>query len=489
MQYGKHRLLETIPAALVWGTLAFAIALSFIAPIWAIGFIIVFDLYWMYRVLYFIVFVIHAWRQHRKAEATDWMARLQEDVHHWEEFYHLVFLPTYKEPVEIIDATLRQIQNSTYPNKKIMIVLAGEGRDEQNFKANAALIKKKYKGVFGQFFTTVHPTELPNEIPGKGSNLNYAGKQVQAKLDKLDIPYERVIASSFDVDTVVHEQYFAHLTHTFGTVERPQRASYQPVIVFNNNIWESPAPIRISAFGTTFWLFGELARPHRMWTFSSHSMPFKMLVDVGFWEKDMVSEDSRIFLQGVRRYKGDYRVEPLYLPVSMDAVAGTGYAQSLKALYKQQRRWAWGVEHFPYMVSNVLPDKRIPFKIRFRLIWNHVEGMFTWATAPLLIFIMGWLPLELAKSNASAIAHNAPFTLEWIMRIAALGILFSGALSFSLLPARPKQVTPWTWLMMLAQWLLLPVTFVLFGAFPSIDAQTRLALGKYLGFNVTKKKR
>lgn len=478
-----------IPAILVWGTFVVALALSFFAPILAIQVIIVFDLYWMYRVLYFIVFVVHAWRQHRRAEATDWMARLQSEVHDWESYWHVIFLPMVKEPVEIVDETLRTIQACTFPNARIMIVLAGEARAHDHFAKVTRLMEKKYGSVFGRFFVTEHPADLPDEIPGKGSNLHYAGARVQEELDRMGIMYERAIASSFDVDTVVHKQYFAHLTHTFATVANPQRTSYQPVIVFNNNIWESPAPIRISAFGTTFWLFGELARPHRMWTFSSHSMPFKMLVDVGFWEKDIVSEDSRIFLQGVRRYQGDYRVVPLYLPVSMDAVAGSGYADSLVALYKQQRRWAWGVEHFPYIIQHILRDRRIAFLTRWRLVWNHLEGMFTWATAPIVIFIMGWLPLRLAANSPIVIAHNAPFTLEWIMRVAALGILFSGALSFSLLPRRPNRVKRWTWLVLIAQWALLPVTFILFGAIPAIDAQTRFALGKYLGFNVTKKRR
>lgn len=487
--YGKHRFLEMIPALLVWGTIAIAIVLSFTAPIVAIGIIIVFDLYWMYRVLYFIVFVIESWKEHRIAEATDWILLLKTEVIDWDKYWHVIFLPTYKEPIEIIDATMRQLKNTKYPTDRMIIVLAGEERDHEQFQKNAELIKKKYGKSFAHLLITEHPKDLPDEMPGKGSNLNYTGKLLKDFIDKLGIRYEDVIASSFDVDTVVHQQYFAHLTYLYATVEDPTRASYQPVIVFNNNIWESPAPVRISAFGTTFWLFGELARPERLWTFSSHSMPFKMLVDVGFWQKDIVSEDSRIYLQAAKKYKGDYRVVPLYLPVSMDAVTGRNYWESMKALYKQQRRWAWGVEHFPYLVEEFWKDKTIALRIRLKLLWNHVEGMFTWATAPLLIFILGWLPIHVAESSTEALVHNAPFTLEWIMRVAAFGILFSGLLSFSLLPPRPKHVGKHTWLILFLQWAMLPVTFILFGALPAIDAQTRMALGKYLGFNVTKKGR
>lgn len=489
MQYGKHRIWEIIPGAIVWTTFALAFISSFFAPVIAIAFIVVFDLYWMYRVLYFIFFVLHAWRKHKEAKSIDWMKRLNEDDVDADRLWHMVFLPMVKEPLEIVDATMREIEQSSFPNERIIVVLAGEGRVHDHFKSVSERIQQKYANTFGHLIITEHPGDLPDEIPGKGSNLNYSGKVVKEYVDRLGIPYEDIIVSSFDVDTMVHTQYFAHLAYIYSQDENPTRASYQPVVVFNNNIWESPAPVRISAFGTTFWLLGELARPERLWTFSSHSMPFKMLVDVGFWQKDIVSEDSRIFLQASKRYKGDYRVEPLYLPVSMDAVSGKGYVDSMKALYKQQRRWAWGVEHFPYLMEEFWKDKTIPLGKRVQFVWNHLEGMFTWATAPVLIFILGWLPMQLAQNNPDVIVHNAPFTLQWLMAIATIGIVFSGAVSISLLPPRPKTMKKWWWVVMIIQWALLPITFILFGAFPAIDAQTRMMLGKYLGFNVTKKAR
>jgi hypothetical protein len=178
----------------------------------------------------------------------------------------------------------------------------------------------------------------------------------------------------------------------------------------------------------------------------------------------------------------------MFLPVHMDAVEGDGYWDSLKALYKQQRRWAWGVEHFPYMLEKFRGNKLIPRHLKWKFIFNHMEGMYTWATAPLLIFILGYLPFYVhSGSGATALFTNSPFTLELMMQVATVGVFVSGFFSFLFLPSRPQDIRPWTWLIMVLQWVMLPVTFILFGAFPAIDAQTRMMLGKYLGFNVTKK--
>ena len=478
------------PGLLVWGTFGFALALSFFQPLWVIIFIIVFDLLWLFRVLYFNLFVVISWSQYRRARKTDWQQRLML-VPGSARVRHLVLLPTFQEGYEIIRSALRSLKENTTPNDRFFVVLGGEEADQEAFEKIVRRAQQEFGSVFGYFTTTIHPKDRPQEIPGKGSNLHWMGHQLEARLKERfpDVKDEDIVVSAFDIDTVAHPQYFSYLTYLYCTVENPTRSSYQPIALFSNNIWSANAPVRIGAFGTTFWLFGELTRAERLWTFSSHSMPWKMLKDVGFWQKDIVSEDSRIFMQAFLHYHGAYRVTPMFLPVSMDAVTGETYWESMKALYVQMRRWAWGVEHLPFIIDAFKHDSQIPWRKKAQYVFNHIEGMYTWATAPIIMFVLGWIPLWVAKGQTNALIQAAPFTLEQLMQFAMVGIFISAVMSLALLPARPREVRRHTWIIMGLQWILLPITFILFGSFPAIDAQTRLMTGRYLGFHVTKKTR
>ena len=335
-QYGQHRLLEMIPGGLVWLTFLLAVGLSFFSPSGAVVFIIVFDLYWLFRVVYFVVYLFFSWRTYKRDVQIDWFAKVQE-LPDWRRVYHLILLPTYKESYDILRAALKSLEQAVYPKDHLIVVLGGEERDHANFQRHADRLRKEFSSHFFQLIFTEHPAGLANEIPGKGSNLNWMGQALKPLIETLNIPAENIVVSAFDVDTVTHPQYFARLTQLYLTVPNPTHSSYQPLTTFSNNIWSATSPVRVASFGTTFWMLTELSRYERMWTFSSHSMPWKMLLDVGFWEKDMVSEDSRIFLQALLHYHGDYRVTPMFLPVSMDAVSGKTYKESLVALYKQQR--------------------------------------------------------------------------------------------------------------------------------------------------------
>lgn len=484
------RFFEVIPGLLVWTTLIGAVVVSFVKPLWAIYFIILFDLYWLLRVMYLLTYLVISWRTYRHHTAVSWLSQAST-LPRFNAIYHLIILPTYKEPLSVLRASIRSLAGVNYPKRRFIVVLAGEERDRINFEANAAAIKTEFGKTFHSLLITLHPANIVGEIAGKGSNINWAGHRAQELIDKLGIPYEDVIVSTFDVDSCAHPEYFAYLTHTYLTIPDPLHASYQPVAVYNNNIWDSPAINRVVANSTTFWLLTDLARPERLFTFSSHSMPLRALVDVGFWQNDIVTEDSRIFLQCFVRYAGNYRVVPMYLPISMDTVYTGSLWRSIVNQYKQQRRWAYGVENFAYMAWHFWRSNTIPFLRKFRYLWNQLEGVYSWATAPLVIFLLGRLPLTFANTEVKStlIAYNAPFALEWLMNLAMVGLLFSAIFSTILLPPRPRGHHWVKYTSMVGQWLLFPLCMIVFGSVPAVDAQTRLMFGKYLGFWVTEKQR
>jgi len=435
-------------------------------------------------------FMITSYVRFRRTIKVNWLDKVQAQPG-WQDYYHLIFIPTYKEPYEVLASSFRALINNRYPLNKFIVVFAGEEADKYNFLNVARKIKAEFGDCFLKLLITVHPTNIEGEMAGKGSNIAYAGQQAQQFIDELNLPYDKVIVSSFDSDTCVHPQYFTYLTYTYITHPNPTRVSYQPLAIFNNNVWDSPSLTRVISYSTTFWLLGEQSRPERMFTFSSHSMSFKALVEVGFWQSDIVTEDSRISMQCVMEYDGDYEVVPLFLPVSMDVVLGRTFWQTLKAQYVQQRRWAYGVENFPYMVWNFVRNKKIPFIKKFRYIFNQTEGVYSWATAPILIFILGQLPIWIANTRGytSVVAQSAPDILQALMTAAMTGLFIQAILSSTLLPPRPKKYKRWKWVLMLIQWALVPLTLIAFGSIPATDAQTRLMLGKYLGFHVTEKVR
>jgi len=487
-----YRTFEIIPGALAWTTLISLIFLSFIKPLFIAIFIIIFDLLWITRISYLYLHLGGAFKKMRENMKINWLEKIEKiKDKNWKDIYHLIILPFYKEDISIINSNLDGLLNSNFPVKeKFIVVLSGEERAGDYPKKILEKIKKEYQNKFFQFLTLIHPN-LPNELPGKGSNIAWAGKKAKELIDKLKIPYENIIVSAFDIDTIVPKDYFARLTYVWLTTPNNLRASYQPVPLYINNIWQAPMFSRILSFSTTFWNLLNQERPEKLTTFSSHSMSFKALVDVDFWQKNIVSEDAGIFFRCFLRYDGDYRVEPLHYPIFMDANLGPTFRQTMKNVYKQQRRWAWGVEGLPYLLFGILKNKSIPLKKKLSKALFYLEAFWSWSTNSFIIALLGWLPIVAGgtKFKESIMSLNLPFATGIPLRSSLIFLIFSAIFSIMLLPPKPKHFGKTKIVWMFLQWFLMPVIFLSFIALPGIDAQTRLMLGKYMGFWVTPKKR
>ncbi|MFH1565450.1 MAG: glycosyltransferase family 2 protein [bacterium] len=438
-----------------------------------------------------------SWYRLRIDAKVDWRKNVEDlkdkSAKNYLDYYHLIILPTYKESLEVILDSFKSLISVDYPLDRFIVVLSGEDRDVENFNKIYPVIEKEFSHYFKKLIINIHELKS-DELAGKGANSVSAAIKAKKFIDEINIDYEKVVVSNFDIDTKPSREYFCYLIYKYLTQENPTHCSYQPLSVFNNNIWEVPIFNRVVSYSTTFWLLTDLSRTERLFTFSSHSMSFDTLVKVGYWQKDIVTEDSRICLQGMNYYS-DYKVVPMYTTVSLDAVQGSNFLQSMKNQYKQIRRWAWGVENFPYMATTFSKNPQMPLAKKIRYIWNQTEGIYSWATAPILMLVVGYLPLYVGRDSLQSMAlfQNAPKIMKLLMNIGMVGLLFSAIINVMMLPPLPKK-NKWhsglyKYLVMLLQWLFLPFTMIVFGSIPAVDAQTKLMFGKYLGFNVTEKVR
>jgi hypothetical protein len=486
------RFLEIMPGILSWLTILLAFFLSWKKPILVVFFIIAFDIYWLLKAIFFIFHQGFSFKRMKKNFKINWLQKLDGlPLRDWHKIHHLVILPFYKEKIGILRSTFQALKNSHYSLHKLIVVLAAEERAGESALESAEKIEKEFASDFLKLLITIHPQNILGEIAGKGSNATWAGREAQKLINELKIPYENIIISALDIDTQVYPDYFACLTYHYLTCKDPLHSSFQPIPVYDNNIWDAPAISRVIAMGATFWHMIQQERAERMSTFSSHAMSFKALVEMDFWTTKNVSEDSRIFWQSMLFYNGNYQTIPLYYPVAMDANLADNFWQTIKNVFKQQTRWSWGVENVPYFTFGCIKNKAMALKKKLYHCFNHWEAFWSWATNSLLIFLLGWLPLVLGgrEFSQTMLAYNLPRTTRLIMTLAMIGLVASAFYTLRLLPPRPAKYKKRKYIWMILQWFLVPITMIVFSAIPALISQTRLMLGKYMGFWMTEKER
>jgi len=531
-----QRALEVIPGTLTWITLIGMPIFSFFLPVWVAVFVILFDIYWIHRTIFISAYSVSAYKKLLRGKNTDWWGKCQnisepkkyaellgerinslnlvlkekisfsekhkirkeikmlklecrevlrlepfkDYIWDWRKIVHVVMLPTAGEPASVIEPTIEAIKNSNFPNRQIIILLATEERENEEKRLEKVnYLKNKFEGVFRDFLVTTHVV-ADGEMKCKASNATFAARELKKYLQERDINFKKVIFSNFDCDSVCHKEYFAALTYQYIIDPKRLQRSYQPIPMYHNNLWDTNAFVRVIVTSSSFWHMFQSTRKE-MVTFSSHSEPFDTLAKVDFWPVNMISEDSIIYWKCFSYYNGDYQVTPIYLPISLDAVLADSYWQTIKNQYLQKRRWAYGIENFPIIMRSIWKNKLIKFPRKFGIAFEMLEGHHSWATAPFILALLGWMPLIFGGSefNESVLAHNLPFITRGLMSLAMMGLLISMSLSFLLMPPRPAKYSRWKYVNMLFQWALIPIIAPTLGAMPAIDSQTRILIKKY----------
>lgn len=442
-----------------------------------------------------LYFMVVSYKKMKKALKTDFGARLDAldysnpVLADYRQIYQVVLFATYGEELNILLPSVKSVVDAKWEHKRKIIVLAGEERDKERLNRIGDYLKKEFSGVVKDILVYEHPDGIEGEVRGKGAGCTWAGKQLSKYIEEKNINDENVIVTVADADTRFPSQYLNYLAFEFVQNPNRHRRSYQPIPLFSNNIWHVPSMSRLAAWGSSFWQMIEASRPWRLVNFSTHAYSLKMLREMGYWSVDVVNEDSRQFWNAYYAFSGDHSAVPLYMPIYMDAVLGESYAGSMKNLYKQKRRWAYGVEHLPFIVTQAIEHKEIPFTDKWVKIWRLIEGAVTWSTASFYLTIVGWLPIILSDNYRSTVlAFNFSTVSKFILSVAWIGLIASLYISISFLPTRPKGMKSMKYVEMALEWILTPISALFFSSIPALEGQTRLMLGKYMVFWVTPKK-
>jgi len=483
-----RRELEVLTGVLTWALLTAPIWGALLAPAQLIVFLLVFNAYWLYKSASMTLAALIGYRRLIDGQRRNWLGACRAQPG-WQRIQHLVVIPTYREPPEVLEVMLDHLAGQDFPRENTWVVLAFEERDE-GARERAARLVEQFEGRFARLWVTYHP-DREGELRGKSSNLAYSVRWAKRELvDELHVDLQDVVVTVCDADSRLHTRYLSALTAQFLAHPLRRYRIWQPALMFYSNVWRIPALAQISAGLYSVWQLSRLAARYKLVTQSTYSLGLATADEVGYWDVDVIPEDSRMFFKVffALSHEEEVRVEPIFLPVMADAAEGSDFWKTMANHYRQTRRWAWGASDIPYVVEGSLAATGVPLWPRLRRAGFYVEEHIVWPTH--------WFLLTLAAKLVPFLAPAFVYTptMVWMTELSAsllmacLPCLATIAwIDHRLRPARPEPAAWWSGLVGVASWILTPVVGLVLTALPAVDAHTRLLLGRYMHYQVTEK--
>lgn len=433
----------------------------------------------------------HSFRVHRHRALLDEVKADPDRLLHPNDLRHAVIVAAYNEPYDVIAPTIRSVAYSTTPGEQLLVFFAYEERGGDGIRETAHRLRAEYGHRFGAFELVEHPTDLPDEIAGKGSNITYAGHAVSRWVKEHGIAPEHVLVTTLDCDNHPYDSYFDYVAYEYIASPDRKRTAYQPISLYITNIWDAPAVTRVIASANCFWNLTCTVRPFALRNFASHSQPLDALEEMGYWSKRTIVEDGHQYWRSYFHFRGNYRVVPIHVPIYQDAVMAGGLKDTLVAQFKQLSRWSYGASDVPFVAAGIFGrHRRAPFWAGFLRFLNLLEGHISLACVSLIIAMGGWIPFLVMRTTggSDAFIEQMPYVVGLVQQIAMISLLISILVYRAVLPPRPVYYSRRRHLFMYLQWLLYPATILTFNASTALYSQGRLLVGRYRErFDVTEK--
>jgi hypothetical protein len=497
LRQGLYRIFEAAPGLVTWTMLLSPFWIPLLFGVTGAFFVaiavLVFDCYWFARSFMVITGIRTTYRRMQRDMATDWLARCRELVETRAEglpdpleYYHLNLIPTYTEPLHVLDATVRAIVEANYPAERKIVAIITRETDRQGWE-NVAILRERYAARLGGFYHIKDPLE-PGIVIGKSAAMNYGGRWIYRELTTRGYDPAKVLLLDLDSDYRVHPQYFAWISYHHALQPLRDYTIWQPVPLFHNNIWESPIAIRIVSGSTSQWQMFLHTRKHRLVAFSSYSCSLQFADDVGWWDKDVIPEDSRFYWKAFFTFGRRFAVRSVWLPIYGDSPTGRDYAAKHASQYNQIKRWAWGITDVPYVLARLFKHPEIPLWYRIMKFGNLFLNHLNWIFLPVFLIFGASIPVWVSVDfSLTDLGGNLTTLSSAILSITVLQVVWLIWVEYKMLPPPPNRWGDVKRFFIFVQYFLYPVVGLVLSVLPALEAHTRLLLGKYLEYRVTEK--
>lgn len=290
-------------------------------------------------------------------------------------------------------------------------------QSELGWEEKAKRLQDHFNDRFPQIIITGHPSDIPGESRGKGSNVAFAARHGCLELvEKHNIDRNRIIITVSDSDSAIPELYIREVEEALAQAQDPYHLLCAPPIFFSRNCFDVPAAVRVTDITWSAMVMSNLSNSRGMCIpCSNYSLSMVLADKVGYWDTnaDAVGEDMHMWLKCFWKTQGQVRTAPIYVPINLTNVQTSTYLSNVSARYVQAKRHYNGVADVAYTLKNAFQSSSSSIslferlKVCFIILEAHMvpatSGWLMFAAVPLMQFILFPPPLV-----ASALALVAP---------------------------------------------------------------------------------
>ena len=441
--------------------------------------------------------------QRLKMEVPTWTSKFDNKekrtlTEKFKDLTHVVIVPTYREPLNVLRKTLNTLVAQTCAKGKVIVVIATEKNDKEAIGKVEALIEEYGKNLLGLFYT-VHEKMSPAETDGKSSNVAWCARCVQhTMLEKWNYVPEQILVTVCDADTYFDEQFCECLSYTHAQNMEPYNCTYQSAENEFPNVWMVPTLVRVKAVVDSINMLGMLSSKYAVpYPYVCYSQSLRTIMDVNGWDVDVVPDDFHHFMKCFFKKDGHFRLVPIFMLTGNNAQEHTNWFSAMRSRYRRAKRDAWGAIDLSYILSqwyqkrDVL-NKREALMLFVDVIEHHVSWSSYFLTVMLGGMMSAWLnpeletyPFGIGIRAMALIAFGPILFATWAYIVCDFYVRMFLVQDRKYFEANSAPL--WWQITSQVQWLLMPLADFIFSAVAALDAQLHMALWpKMSGYRVSK---